>query len=218
MTNASVPERRYELDAMGFLRDPSDWVEEFASWMAPRVGLERGLTSEHWAVLFAIRQVYEETGRWPLVYQACRLTGLNLAGMRALFPTGYLRGACRLAGFSTLGGRVGALWARASLTEIGASFADRTYRVDSAGFLADPCDWDEGFATMKAHEMKMCDRLTDRHWQVIRYLRRAWERDRNVPTVYRTCEDNQMDLDELEALFPDGYHRGAVKVAGLCVV
>ena len=30
-----------------------------------------------------------------------------------------------------------------------------------------------------------------------------------------TCEANDIDIDELEQLFPDGYHRGAVKIAGL---
>ena len=28
---------------------------------------------------------------------------------------------------------------------------------------------------------------------------------------------NLIDLDELQKLFPDGYHRGAVKIAGLRV-
>ena len=30
-----------------------------------------------------------------------------------------------------------------------------------------------------------------------------------------TCEANDIDLDELEQLFPDGYHRGVIKIAGL---
>jgi tRNA 2-thiouridine synthesizing protein E len=33
--------------------------------------------------------------------------------------------------------------------------------------------------------------------------------------VTETCEANDLDIDELEQLFPDGYHRGAVKIAGL---
>ena len=61
------------------------------------------------------------------------------------------------------------------------------------------------------------EKLTDRHWQIIRYLRSRFERTGAVPTVYETCTANDIELDELERLFPDGYHRGAVKVAGLCV-
>ncbi len=60
-------------------------------------------------------------------------------------------------------------------------------------------------------------KLTDRHWQVIRFLRQSHEKNNLVPTVYETCEANKMDLEELERLFPDGYHRGAVKIAGLRV-
>ena len=30
-------------------------------------------------------------------------------------------------------------------------------------------------------------------------------------------KDNTIDLDEIETLFTDGYHRGAVKIAGLRV-
>lgn len=38
-----------------------------------------------------------------------------------------------------------------------------------------------------------------------------------VPTVYETCETFGIEIEELEQLFPDGYHRGAVKIAGLRV-
>ncbi len=38
-----------------------------------------------------------------------------------------------------------------------------------------------------------------------------------VPTVYETCEENRIEIEDLEALFPDGYHRGAVKISGLRV-
>jgi tRNA 2-thiouridine synthesizing protein E len=30
-----------------------------------------------------------------------------------------------------------------------------------------------------------------------------------------TCEANSIEIDEFATLFPDGYHRGAVKIAGL---
>jgi sulfur relay (sulfurtransferase) DsrC/TusE family protein len=59
--------------------------------------------------------------------------------------------------------------------------------------------------------------LGDKHWQIIKYLRERYEKDKEVPTVYETCEENNIELEELEQLFPDGYHRGAVKIAGLRV-
>ena len=57
--------------------------------------------------------------------------------------------------------------------------------------------------------------LTDKHWQVINFLRQSFEKNKAVPTIYETCEACGIDLEELEELFPDGYHRGAVKIAGL---
>lgn len=209
--------RTYDIDRDGFLRDPRDWDEDFAGLMAPQVGLTESLTSEHWEVIRAIRKVFDETGRCPLVYQICRSTGLGFEGLQALFPTGYLRGACRLAGLTFRAVPQGQGWAGSSLAEIQAAVTNRSYRVDAWGFLVDPFEWDEGFAAMKAFETKMAARLSDRHWQIIRYLRDEFDRTGVVPTVYETCRANELDLEELERLFPDGYHRGAVKVAGLCV-
>jgi tRNA 2-thiouridine synthesizing protein E len=93
----------------------------------------------------------------------------------------------------------------------------KVYRTDVRGFLVDPASWDEPYAICRAREWKMPGReLTDRHWQVIYFLRERFRRDRVVPTVYATCRVHGMDIRELECLFPDGYHRGAVKIAGLC--
>jgi tRNA 2-thiouridine synthesizing protein E len=64
---------------------------------------------------------------------------------------------------------------------------------------------------MKIHGGK----LTDRHWKIIKYLRDRFQKTQEVPTIYETCEANQITIEELEYLFPDGYHRGAVKLAGL---
>jgi tRNA 2-thiouridine synthesizing protein E len=63
--------------------------------------------------------------------------------------------------------------------------------------------------------MKMREGLTDKHWRIIRFLREHFRKNSVVPTLFETCEMNQIELDELETLFPDGYHRGAVKIAGL---
>ena len=94
---------------------------------------------------------------------------------------------------------------------------DKTYTVDVRGFLVNPEEWDEYYAVYKAYDMKINSegKLTDKHWAIIDYLRKKYKKDKNVPTIYETCEANQIDIPELEKLFPDGYHRGAVKIAGL---
>ena len=88
--------------------------------------------------------------------------------------------------------------------------------MDVRGFLVDPDEWDEHYAAHRAYEMKMAGgKLSKMHWQVIRFLRSNFYKTGNLPTVSEACEANDIAVDELEQLFPDGYHRGAVKIAGL---
>lgn len=210
-----VEDHAWDVDVDGFLREPEQWREQFAEAMAPGLGLE-DLSREHWDVIRIIRETFVQTGRCPTLYETCRRAGLHLAGLQRLFPTGYLRGACLLAGLSFKEGYLGHGWQRVGLDDVTATLQDRTFRVDIRGFLVDPTEWNEAFAATKAFEMKMPE-LGDRHWKVIRFLRRSAERTGQVPTVFETCSALGLDLDELERLFPDGYHRGAVKVAGLRV-
>ena len=87
--------------------------------------------------------------------------------------------------------------------------------VDVRGFLVDPSNWDEQYASCKAYEMGAADSLTDKHWKVIYFLRDTFKKSGIVPTVYETSEANHLEIEDLEKLFPQGYHRGAVKIAGL---
>ena len=57
--------------------------------------------------------------------------------------------------------------------------------------------------------------LTEKHWKIIYYLRARFAKTGKIPTIYETCGDNGIDIEEFGELFPDGYHRGAVKIAGL---
>lgn len=209
--------RVFEVSSEGFLLDADSWDEAFAEGMAAEAGIPRGLSREHWDVIFSMRETFERTGECPLVYQTCRANGLHLEDLKRLFPTGYLRGACKLAGLTYRDRVFGHRWRKASLRDVTAALEDRVYRVDARGFLVDPYDWDEAFAMHKAFELRMPEGLTERHWEILGYLRERFERTRAVPTVYETCEAHRMTLDDLEGLFPDGYHRGAVKLAGLRV-
>jgi tRNA 2-thiouridine synthesizing protein E len=215
MAGESVVAGRWNIDGDGFLVDPTTWDEDFARHMAPRAGIKGDLTTEHLAVIRCIRNTFETTGRCPLIYQTCRDCGMHLEDLERLFPAGYLRGACRLAGLTFKEGYLDHPWHRLSLTDATAALSDRTYRIDVRGFLVDPSEWDEPFALTRAQEMKIPGGLTERHWQVIKFLRQEWERYGTVPTVYATCRANDLTLDDLERLFPDGYHRSAVKLAGL---
>jgi len=222
--------RTYHLDEDGFLTDATEWTEDFAEGMAPDLGIDGGLTEEHWKVINFIRDTYQATGKCPLVYHTARINALHVSAMKALFPTGYLRGACKLAGLTyregylnqvAPGDYVGKMPSgpagRIAVRESKAGVPGKVYRTDVRGFLVDPLEWDEAFAEFRAQDMKFPRRLTDEHWRIIKFLRERYDSSGQVPTVYETCEGNGIELDELEQLFPDGYHRGAVKIAGLRV-
>lgn len=184
--------------------------------MAPQLEIPGGLTSRHWEVIYFIRNTLEEYGKCPLVFQTCKANGLRLRELTELFPTGYQRGACKIAGLNLMEGYLRHYTFLPIPVEEGAEVSpDKTYRVDIRGFLVDPSEWDEQFAVFKAHEFKMPGNLTDRHWKVIYFLRQSYQEHEAVPTVYETCKANNMEIEELGELFPDGYHRGAVKLAGL---
>jgi len=217
MNKVVFRDKEYEVDDSGFLIDPYSWDEDFATGMAPTAGIDHGLSSEHWKVIRFIRETYEKLGRCPLVYQTCKLNSLRLRHLQKLFPTGYLRGACKLAGVTYRSEFVDKSrldsYADKELERVG----EKSYEVDVKGFLIDFRDWDEDFAIHKCHEMKMPQKLGERHWQIIKQLREIYMRTDRVPNVYEACSLIGVELEELELLFPDGYQRGAVKLAGLRV-
>jgi len=216
METFTYKNKSYKVDRRGFLANPGDWDEDFAEGMAPRVRIRRGLTEEHWRVIYFIRNSYEQMNECPLVYVACRKNDIGLGDLKRLFPSGYLRGACKLAGITYRDTTFQRYWLEENLPRHERSYRDKRYATDSHGFLLNHADWDENFAIRMAYKMSMPDYLTEKHWKVIYYLREEFNKTGTVPTVYETCTDNQIDLPELEELFPDGYHRGAVKIAGLC--
>lgn len=200
-----------------FILDFGEWDENFARGMAPRCGIVSGLSEDHWKVIYFIRDFQKKTGKCPLVYETCRMNRLHLQELKKLFPSGYLRGACKLAGVTYKQGYLEQSWVE-DLAEFATSPAPgKTYEIDVRGFLVNPYQWDREFAVHRASDLKI-PKLTDRQWQVISFLRERFEKDNIVPTVYETCEVLGIEVEELEALFPAGYHRGAVKVSGLRVV
>jgi tRNA 2-thiouridine synthesizing protein E len=208
--------KRYDVDAEGFLSNFKDWDEDFARGMAPSTGVSGELGDAHWKVISYIRDTFRNTGRCPMVYEACLRNDLDLKELEKLFPAGYLRGACRLAGITYREGFLDQAWTNDQEDPAAPGTEGKSYEVNVRGFLMNPFQWDDQFAIYKAWEMKM-PKLTDLHWHVILYIRERFEEDNCVPTVYEVCQANGIDIEKLHELFPDGYHRGAVKLAGLRV-
>jgi len=215
MKKISFEDHEYEVDSDGFLLDPESWDERFAIGTASIIGIESGLSEEHWNIVRYIRSKFEEEGKCPLVYQACRANNLNLSKLKELFPTGYLRGACLLAGLTYRQAYVKYSWVESEAGVRPVTSPEKVYRVDVWGFLIDPDDWDIDYAINKAEEMKLPRGLTDEHMKVLKFLRGYFKEHGVLPTVHESCEANNLELDDCERLFPDGYHRGAVKIAGL---
>jgi tRNA 2-thiouridine synthesizing protein E len=216
MNTFTFGNKTYATDTEDFISDFNDWDENFARGMAPQTGVIAGLTEEHWKIVRYIRDTFKETGKCPLVYETCRVNHLHIQELKKLFPGGYLRGACKLAGVSYKEGYLDQSWSEDLAEKITGGAQEKVYGVNVRGFLMNPSEWDEKFAAYKAWEMKM-PKLTEKHWQVIRFLRKSFEERNLVPTVYETCEAHNIEIEELQKLFPDGYHRGAVKLAGLRV-
>ena len=137
--------------------------------------------------------------------------------MQKLFPTGYHRGLCRVAGVHY---RVSHMpygeHIRESMADLRALTTDKSYATDVRGFLVDPASWDENYAVHRASDMAIDNgKLTEEHWRIIYYLRDAFQVEHRIPNIYETCESCNLDLETLERLFPSGYHRGALRIAGL---
>ncbi len=215
MRTVVVGSKKYTVDDRGFLLDPEEWDEDFARAMAAEVGIEDGLTEDHWRMLYFIRNTFHHINQCPLIYVACKNNHIGLGDLKKLFPAGWLRGACKLAGVTYREGYMQHMWLEGDIAHHTNTYNKKTYETDEQGFLLNPGDWDENFAVHKAFELGIPGNLSERHWQIIRYLRKIYTNSGLVPTVYETCEANSVSLDECQSLFPGGYHRGAVKIAGL---
>ncbi|MHC4777388.1 MAG: TusE/DsrC/DsvC family sulfur relay protein [Planctomycetota bacterium] len=98
--NITLNGTTYRLDERGFLDPPGQWDESFAEGMAKELGLTEGLSLEHWKVIYHLRKAFLQGRQIPAIFFACVEVKIPLRKMKSLFPMGYLRGACRMAGIS----------------------------------------------------------------------------------------------------------------------
>ena len=203
--------KQYELDEYGFLAQPDQWDEDFAEGMARLQGIYDGLTPQHWEFLHYIRRKFLDEQTLPLLVMACADNKLRLDKLKAMFPTGYFRGACRIAGVGYKFLSDVNLWH----TYETAPRLKPEYTISPQGFLEDFHQWNERFAEVIAEEWNLPDGLTPKHWDVIRYLHNYYQATNNMPTAHEVCAAHGLDLNDLHALFPGGYRRGACRMAGL---
>jgi tRNA 2-thiouridine synthesizing protein E len=204
-------DKQYQLDEHGFLDPPEQWDEDFAKGMAKSQGILEGLTEDHWKTIDYLRQKFLEEQTVPVIVKACHDLGYRLKQMRDLFPAGYHRGACKIAGIN-----------HAFISDVNAWLTYETPmstevkpKVEGIGFLLNFDDWTERFAHWVVRHSNLPEGLTDKHWRLIHYLRDYYRERKNIPTVYEACRANDIELEELAGLFPQGYRRGACRAAGI---
>lgn len=73
--------------------------------------------------------------------------------------------------------------------------------LNDEGFLTDPNQWNEGVAIELARREGI-DPLTDRHWQVIRFMRSEYKANGTGPTVRVLGKTSGVSTKELYQLFP----------------
>lgn len=97
MTTMIVADRAIEVDAEGFLRDPSQWSEEVAKEIARANGIPE-LTPRHWQVIRFMRERYLATGSAPSIRSLGKESGVPVKELYELFPKGPAKLAAKIGG------------------------------------------------------------------------------------------------------------------------
>jgi tRNA 2-thiouridine synthesizing protein E len=94
------------------------------------------------------------------------------------------------------------------------TIAGHDVEVNEEGFFEHPDQWTEDMALDIARREGI-ETLTDRHWQVIHFMRREYEEKGTGPTVRVLGKTSGVPVKELYQLFPKGPAKVAAKIAGI---
>jgi TusE/DsrC/DsvC family sulfur relay protein len=94
------------------------------------------------------------------------------------------------------------------------TYAGTEVAVDSEGFFAEPAQWTEAMAPQIAAAAGIGE-LTDRHWQVVKFMRHEYEEKGAAPNVRALAKTAGIPIKELYQLFPKGPAKLAAKIAGV---
>jgi tRNA 2-thiouridine synthesizing protein E len=86
--------------------------------------------------------------------------------------------------------------------------------LNEEGFLTDPSQWNEDVAVALARREGI-DPLSERHWEVIRFMRHEFETKGAGPSVRMLAKTSGVPIKELYELFPKGPAKLAAKIAGI---
>ena len=95
-----------------------------------------------------------------------------------------------------------------------ATIAGAAVELNDEGFFVDPTQWTRDIAV----EMATTDGIspiTDRHWQVIDFMRKEYFDKGTGPTVRVLGKTSGVSVKELYQLFPKGPTKMAARIAGI---
>ena len=92
--------------------------------------------------------------------------------------------------------------------------AGKEIDFDEQGFMADSTEWNKDVAVELASEIGIND-LTERHWQVIEFVRSDYAEQGDAPTLRRITTQGGVPTKEIYKLFPKGPAKKVAYVAGL---
>ncbi len=94
------------------------------------------------------------------------------------------------------------------------TYAGTAVSVNDEGFFTDPAQWREDMAPLIARQEGITE-LSERHWQVIKFMRHEYEAKGTGPTVRALGKTSGVSVRELYQLFPHGPAKEAAKIAGI---
>jgi tRNA 2-thiouridine synthesizing protein E len=86
--------------------------------------------------------------------------------------------------------------------------------MDAEGFLTEAGQWTEQVGEQIARENGI-EPLTDRHWQVIRFMRETYLETGSAPSIRSLGKLSGVPIKELYQLFPKGPAKLAAKIGGI---
>jgi tRNA 2-thiouridine synthesizing protein E len=94
------------------------------------------------------------------------------------------------------------------------TIAGTALELDDEGFLLDPQQWTREIGEQIARDNGI-DELTDRHWQVIDFMRTTYLETGAAPSIRALGKTSGVPIKELYALFPKGPAKLAARIGGI---
>ena len=94
------------------------------------------------------------------------------------------------------------------------TLAGSPVEVDAEGFLVNPEQWTKEMGEEIARSAGI-EKLTDRHWQVIDFMRKTYLETGSAPSMRALGKTSGVAIKELYELFPKGPAKLAAKIGGI---